>query len=122
MDDKPAYSSTTMYYLNLDSELYLVPIGLAVLFQDKIHETLGGFYAELVMITSYAVGFNAGQNMILEQTSLVFDRLTPFFEGWSGGANSNMPAAVLSKVMAFADNTKANAQSSGDYGSPLPAA
>lgn len=112
-DDKPSINDNSQYYINLDSELYLIPIGLAVLFQDKIHENLGGFYAELTMITSYAVGFNAGQNMIMEQTTLVFDRLYPYYESsaiiWAKGA-------TLHAVMGFTDNTVTNLQTTKDIG------
>jgi len=103
-DDKPAKSSKQQYYVNLDSELYLVPFGLAALFRDKVHHTLGGFYSELSLITNYAIGLTAGQNMVMEQVSVVFDRLLPFFEHDIGDYEHYYPNA-LDPVMGFVDDT-----------------
>lgn len=106
-DDKPARKLASQYYVNLDSELYLIPFGLGALFRDKIHHNVGGFYAELCMITTYAVGITAGQNMVMEQTNVVFDRLLPFFESdiseWCGYAEGANP--TLTTVMNFTDRT-----------------
>ena len=66
------------YFINLDSELFLVPMGLGAVFRDKTHGFCGGFYAELCMITSYAIAWNAGQNLILENVSGMSDRLLPW--------------------------------------------
>jgi len=66
------------YFINLDSELFLVPMGLGAVFRDKTHGYCGGFYAELCMITSYAIAWNAGQNLILENVSGMADRLLPW--------------------------------------------
>jgi len=110
-DDRPANKKEDQYYINLDSELYLIPFGLGSLFRDKIHQHIGGFYAELCMITSYAIGFNAGQNMIMEQVNVVFDRLLPFFENYAikyGLESSDF--ATLDTVMGFVDEVSADAQ------------
>ena len=109
-DDKPARKKESQYYVNLDSELYLIPFGLGALFRDKIHDNIGGFYAELCMITTYAVGITAGQNMVMEQTNVVFDRLLPFFDTdvmtWADGDAGN-PAnhTTLDAVMGFVNGT-----------------
>ena len=66
------------YLVNLDSELFLVPFGLAVLFRDKSNNGLGGFYMELCVINSFTVGMNAGQSMIMENVSGLCDRIVPF--------------------------------------------
>jgi hypothetical protein len=66
------------FFINLDSELFLIPFGLGTVIRDKTHGFVGGFYAELCAITSYAVGWNAGQNLILENVSGMSDRLLPF--------------------------------------------
>ena len=78
--------ASNAYFMNLDSELFLIPIGLACYFRDKIHNKLGAFYLELCMINSYNVAFNAGQNMIMENVSLLFDRALPVAIGDSGAA------------------------------------
>jgi len=76
-DDPAAKSANSNFFINLDSELYYVPFGLACFFRNKSHDLVGSFYAELAMLNSYAVSANAGQNMILENVSGLADRLMP---------------------------------------------
>lgn len=108
MDDRAANRYKSQFYVNLDSELYLIPMGLGVIFRDKIHDLLGGFYTELVMITSYAIAFSAGQNMILEQSNLVFDRMLPFFE--TDIMKYDVPKATIDKVIGFVDKSTDDAE------------
>lgn len=92
--DDPAAARTVMnaantgmnhqFFMNLDSELFLIPLGLACYFRDKVHNAIGAFYLELCMINSYNIAFNAGQNMILENVSLLFDRALPIGMGDAG--------------------------------------
>jgi len=113
MDDRPANNYKNQFYINLDSELYLIPFGLGSLFRDKIHQHVGGFYGELCMITSYAIGFNAGQNMIMEQVNIVFDRLLPYFEDHVVKYPFNDQASGLNTidaVMGFVDKVTTNAE------------
>jgi len=83
-DDMAAESSNSTsvggqkYFINLDSELFLIPMGMGAVFRDKTHGYCGGFYAELCMITSYAIAWNAGQSLILENVSGMSDRLVPW--------------------------------------------
>lgn len=105
MDDRAANRYQSQFYINLDSELYLIPFGLGCIFRDKIHDLLGGFYVELTMITSYAIAFSAGQNMILEQSNLVFDRMKPFFE--TDVMSYGVDKTTLDNVMGFVDDRKA---------------
>lgn len=97
MDDQAALSTNSQYHINLDSELYYVPFGMAAFFRNKAHAVVGAFYCELAMINSYAVGMTAGQNMILENVSGMADRLLPY---------------ALSDV--FARNPSANGAGNGD--------
>jgi hypothetical protein len=76
-DDPAAKTSNSNFFINLDSELYYIPFGLACFFRNKTHDLVGSFYSELSMINSYAVQANAGQNMILENVSGLADRLLP---------------------------------------------
>jgi len=104
-DDKPARDAANQYYVNLDSELYLIPFGLGALFRDKVHHNIGGVYAELMMITTYAIGVTAGQNMVMEQVNCVFDRLLPFFESSVMAPWAKVGATSLNKVMGWVDQT-----------------
>lgn len=110
-DDAASTSASTegaKFFINLDSELFLVPFGLGTVFRDKTHGFCGGFYAELSMITSYAIGWNAGQNLILENVSGQSDRLLPFGSSGHPGVRPNDPSGVLTKstideVLGFID-------------------
>lgn len=108
-DDRPATSVNAQFLTNLDSELYLVPFGLACLFRTKIHDALGGFYAELTLINSYNLAFQAGATMIAESVSFLFDRLMPFQA--DDVARGNVPRATVDAVLGFQDPTTADAAS-----------
>jgi hypothetical protein len=77
LDDPAANSEDATAYFNMDSELFRVPLGLACFFYDKLHNGLGAFYLELCQIQSWAMGWGAGQTMIMENVNLLFDRLYP---------------------------------------------
>jgi len=101
LDDPAAMSSASQFYINLDSELYLIPFGLGSIFRNKAHDFVGGFYAELTLIQSYNISIQAGTNMIAEQVSFVFDRLMPF-----GEASLSKPGVsrdTLDAVIGFTD-------------------
>lgn len=107
LDDPAARNFQSQFYINLDSELYLIPFGLASIFRTKAHHFVGGFYAELTMINSYNLAFQAGGNMVTESVSFAFDRLLPFGED---NFNGRVPPATLDAVLAFVDNTTEDAQ------------
>ena len=91
-DDKAALPASTgaypQFFANLDSELFLLPFGLGCLFRDKTHHAIGAFYLELCMINNWTINFSAGQNLILENVNMLFDRLVPIGLG-SAGAPGN---------------------------------
>lgn len=84
LDDVAAVSRSSKFYANLDSELFLIPFGLAVLFRDKIHNNIGAFYLELCLINSWAVTVGAGQSMIMENVNMVWDRIRPMDGSFMG--------------------------------------
>lgn len=113
------------YFINLDSELFLIPFGMGAVFRDKTHGFCGGFYAELSMITSYAIGWNAGQNLVLENVSGMSDRLLPFGSLTKPGGRPNagggpgITTKSIDQVLGFLDNGE-NAIRSNDSKSPQP--
>jgi len=123
LDDKAANSVESKFYINLDSELYLIPFGLGTIFRTKAHDFVGGFYSELTMISNYSVSFQAGANMIAEQVQFMFDRLMPF--GEDSLVTTDVPRGTLDAVIGFIDNTTGDVQqgntstgqTSGDVGS-----
>lgn len=99
--DDPATDSNPVgkkYFINLDSELFLIPFGIGSVFRDKTHGFCGGFYAELSMITSYAIGWNAGQNLVLENVSGMSDRLLPFGADSPPGIRPHAPGGGITKT------------------------
>ncbi len=114
------------YFINLDSELFLIPFGMGAVFRDKTHGFCGGFYAELSMITSYAIGWNAGQNLVLENVSGMSDRLLPFGSGQAtAGLRPNgapgITASSIDAVLGFLDNDTTFAPNTGNVDLPLAA-
>lgn len=116
------------YFINLDSELFLIPFGMGAVFRDKTHGFCGGFYGELMMITSYAIGWNAGQNLVLENVSGMADRLLPFGSGAStagirphAGGGGGVTASSIDAVLGFLDNDNALAPNTGNVDLPLAA-
>lgn len=97
--EKPTSSPNTQFFMNLDSELFLIPFGLACFFRDKIHSKIGAFYLELCALNSYNISFNAGQNMILENVSLLFDRAIPMDMGNWGAPPTGYPVTNESPVL-----------------------
>jgi hypothetical protein len=99
-DDSPvARDYTDLYWINLDSELYYIPVGLGAIFKDKIGDLIGSVYLELAMIQSYGIGFNAGQGMIMEDVNGFCDRVLPFMP--SEVANGPVPRATVDAIIGF---------------------
>jgi len=100
-DDPAGKSANSNYFINLDSELYYIPFGLACFFRNKSHDLVGSFYAELAMINSYAVSANAGQNMILENVSGLADRLLPLELATAATGAGKIPRSTIDKILDF---------------------
>lgn len=108
LDDRPANKVQDKYYINLDSELYLVPFGIATLFRTKAHAHTGGFYSELTMISQYTISFQAGANMIAEQVTFMFDRLLPYGEDYV--SEYDITRDSLDAVIGFIDPTDSDVE------------
>jgi len=62
------------------------------------------------MLTSYAIGWNAGQNLVLENVSGMSDRLLPFGADTPAGVRSHaagggITASSIDAVLNFVDGT-----------------
>lgn len=126
-DDVAGLAQNGKFFANLDSELFLIPFGIAVVFRDKVHNALGAFYLELCMINSWSISVNAGSNMIMEQVSLLFDRLEPIGAEGVGEPDSRnnqnynpsnpSDSPILSSIF---DPVTAPTSPAGDNGDSLP--
>jgi hypothetical protein len=120
LDDPAARNFQSKFYINLDSELYLIPFGLGSVFRTKAHDFVGGFYAELTMIQSYNISIQAGTNMIAEQVAFVFDRLMPFGEDTL--TSTQVARSTLDAVIGFIDPIDDDLASEGLANSTVNAA
>ena len=66
------------YMVNLDSRMFLIPFGLAVVFNDKLQNSIGGIYIELCVIPNWSAGISAGSPTLVEGTSFMADRVVAF--------------------------------------------
>ena len=100
-DEPVRQSNSEQYFLNLDSELFYIPIGLAVLYRSVAHDAVGAFYVELAMINSWNVSTQAGQSMIMENVSGFADRVRPIFPDSLRGnrADNHVGSEGLSESM-----------------------
>lgn len=97
-DERPMrFENTEQYFLNLDSELFYIPFGLAVLFRSVAHDAVGAFYMELCMLSSMQTGFSGGQNIILENVSGMADRIRPIYPNTLTGIVGSPTSASLSE-------------------------
>jgi hypothetical protein len=103
-----------LQYLNLDSELFLIPFGLAVIFRDKSRNNVGGFYLELCVLNSWNIAFSSGQNFIAENVAGLADRLLPLSSTIIGNSIS-VARAENNTVMN--EMTIGSAKNDGDEGS-----
>ena len=98
-------------WLNLDSELFYIPFGMAVLFRSVLHDTVQAFYLELCMLNSWSTNFAAGQNAVMENVSGMADRLRPIAPTEFGGKH---PPEIKSDNEIIASGSKMG------FGLPVP--
>ena len=112
-DDPAAIAAQSNFFINLDSELFYIPFGIAAFFRNKAHELVGSFYVELAMINNYSLGVTAGQSMILENVSGLCDRLVPtsvssIATGYGTSGRSSVLKATIDTLLDFATTTPAD--------------
>lgn len=97
-DDKPSLGRTDAYFMNLDSELFYVPFGMAMIMRSKAHALISAAYFELCMIGSWGGGFTAGGSNVLEAVSGLCDRVIPFAPS-DQGAREGVPRPTLDAML-----------------------
>lgn len=74
-NDPAAYENRDEAYMtNIDSELFYIPFGIAVLQRNKMGESVGSYYMELCMISGFSDGTGSGQSMIMENVQGLGER------------------------------------------------
>jgi hypothetical protein len=74
----PAGQPRSQFFINLDSELFYIPFGMAIVMRTKSRTLVASCYLELSLINSYGLQIGAGQAMIMEAVSGLCDRVLPF--------------------------------------------
>jgi hypothetical protein len=65
------------FYINLASDLFNQPSGMAVFFKDTSFVTVGAFYLEDIYIQGHQMSISSGSVLIMEGVSAQYDRLVP---------------------------------------------
>lgn len=77
LDAAAATINNGAFLVNLDSEIFKVPVGFGAVFYDRTHHWIGSVYLEHARIQTYGLGWAPGQPMIMENVQMVFDRVVP---------------------------------------------
>jgi hypothetical protein len=64
-------------FIDLASDLFAQPTGIAIYFKDANYETLGGFYLEETYIQGHQMNISSGSVLIMEGASAQYDRIVP---------------------------------------------
>lgn len=102
-DDPAAKNANSNFFVNLDSELFYIPFGMAAFFRNKAHDLVGSFYAELCMLNTWGIGMTAGAGMVLENVSGMADRLLPLelTSLATGKTATSIPRSTLDRILDF---------------------
>lgn len=65
------------FYIDLASDLFAQPCGMAVYFKDMLGDTVGGFYLQECYVQGHQMTINSGSVLIMEGSQLQYDRLHP---------------------------------------------
>lgn len=117
-DDPASLTKTSQFFINLDSELYYIPFGLALIMRTKSRTLVAGCYLELCMINSYGTQIQAGQSMVAEMVSGMCDRILPFQATDSISGIEGNGRAAMDAVLGLAANVfpTANTTEIGQFG------
>ena len=70
----PGYDN---FYIDLASDLFAQPTGLAVYFKDMLDNTVGGFFLQEAYVQGHQLTINSGSVLIMEGAQMQYDRLFP---------------------------------------------
>jgi hypothetical protein len=63
--------------IDLASDLFAQPMGMAVYFKDANVNTIGGFYVEEAYVQGHQMTVSSGSVLVMEGVSIQYDRLVP---------------------------------------------
>lgn len=103
-DDPASLTRNSAFFTNMDSELYYIPVGIAITIRTKSRTMVGGCYLELGILNSYQFSLQSGQAMIGESCSGLCDRVMPYQVTDSIGAISSNGRAVMDAALGMGAN------------------
>ena len=65
------------FFINLASDIFNQPTGLAIYFKDSNDNLIGAMYLEDCMVNSHRMNISSGSVLISEGSSMEFDRVVP---------------------------------------------
>ena len=65
------------FYINLASDLFNQPTGLAFYFKDANFNSVGAFYVEQVYLQGHQFSVSSGSVLVMEGASAQYDRIVP---------------------------------------------
>jgi hypothetical protein len=65
------------FFINLASDLFAQPLGLAFYFKDANYNSVGAFYLENTYIQGHQFSISSGNVLIMEGISAQYDRIVP---------------------------------------------
>ena len=74
----------SIFFTNLEEDLYCFPIGLGIIYRTPAHDTqgrvesVGAEYIESFVLANRQVSIQAGQSMVMENVSFMADRVMPW--------------------------------------------
>lgn len=72
--ENPGYDDL---WLNLASDLFNQPTGMAIYFRNQLDMTVGGVYLEECYVQGHQLSISSGSALLMEGVSLQFERLLP---------------------------------------------
>jgi hypothetical protein len=104
-DDPAAADTNSTFFVNLDSEMYYIPFGIAVLMRSKSRTQIGSCYMELCMLNTWGIQLGAGQPMVMESVGGFCDRVLPFQSTDAMGAQPFVGRNLMDAVLGLAPDT-----------------
>jgi len=75
-------------WLNLASDLFNQPTGMAIYFRNQLDMTVGGVYLEECYIQGHQLSISSGSALLMEGVSLQFDQVRPIRMSLSGAGQA----------------------------------
>ena len=104
----PHAKSNTDYVVALDSRMFLIPFGMAVIYRDKLQNDIGGIYIEMMVLPNWSTNITAGSPTLVEGTSFLADRVLPLNTSVVAADRAQQSNAAFNESLAGGDSDLKN--------------